>query len=126
MSASSLLIEKEFYASSIHCSYYAVFQHLTCFLNLKMKLSFEDIIKNSKGPGSHDYVINQTISFLNQSISETDLISVNIEKYKIQKIRKKICDLKLLRIQSDYHNLLIDNNISDKAHLLSKEIISKI
>lgn len=124
--ASTMLIANSHFASSVHCSYYAVFQHMTCVLNRKMSLSFEDILKNSKGPGSHDYVINNTISFLHQSIIETDIVKKEVERTNIQKIRKKIIDLKLMRVQSDYHNFEIDNDTSDKALSISKEIITKL
>lgn len=126
LNASFVLISNGLFASSVHCSYYALFQHMTCLINEKMKISFEDILKNSKGSGSHDYVINNTVRFLNGKIIAIEPLAIEVEKTNIQKLRKKITDLKLLRIQSDYHNLEIDSQTSNKALNLSQEIITKL
>lgn len=121
-----MLIENGLHASSVHCAYYAVLQHMTCLLNEKLKLSFESILKNSKGPGSHDYVINNTISYLIGNIKSTESLIREVEKTNIQKLRSKIGDLKLLRIESDYQNLEIDSLMSQRSLKLSQEIIKKL
>lgn len=126
LQASTMLINNELYASSVHCSYYAVLQHMTCILNEKLKLSFELILKKSNGPGSHNYVIDTTISYLISKIDSTESIIKEVEKTNIYKLKSKIRDLKLLRVESDYHNLEIDSLKSQKSLNMSQEIIKKL
>lgn len=84
------------------------------------------ILQNSKGPGSHEYVINETLGIIRASVKDLEPILKNVELTNIQKLRKNIGDLKLFRVQSDYHNIEIDPTTSNKALDLSQNIISKI
>jgi len=126
LNASVLLIENSLFASSVHCSYYAMLQFMTCKLSAFNSVTFETITANSKGPGSHEYVIGETITHLKSSLSGLDTLKKEVERTNIHKLKGKIKDLKLLRVQSDYHNIEIDAALSDKALAFSKEIISKI
>lgn len=99
---------------------------MTCKLSECQKISFETITLNSKGPGSHEYVINSTIGHIKSSIGALTPLMKIVESTNIQKLKTKIGDLKLLRVQSDYQNLEIDEELSDKALKFSQEIISKL
>jgi hypothetical protein len=124
--ASSLLIKEDLHSSSVHCSYYAMLQHMTCKMKNRLEISYETIISNSKGPGSHNYVIGETMNILKNNIKDYDVILKNVELTNIQKLKSSIGDLKLLRVHSDYHNLEIDSTKSSKALKLSQDIILKL
>jgi hypothetical protein len=99
---------------------------MTCKLSVCQNIGFETITLNSKGPGSHNYVIDSTFNHIKASIQNLEPLMKIVEITNIQKLRTKISDLKLLRVQSDYQNLEIDEELSDKALIFSQEIISKL
>ena len=121
-----MLIKSSLYAPSVHCSYYAMLQHMTCKLKDCLKISFETIALNSKGVGSHEYVINETLTQIKTSFSNLEPLMREVEKTNAQKLRNKIGDLKLLGVQSDYNNVEIDETLSSQALDLSNIIIGKL
>lgn len=126
--ASELLITNNLYAPSVHCSYYAIFQFLTCKWSQYSDLTFKQISNNSKGADSHNYLIEEVIGFIkdNELDGVTDTIQRNVIKTNIQKLKGKINDLKSFRKKSDYQNIYIDVKISEQSLNYSKDIIKKI
>ena len=120
------MIENGLFASSVHCSYYAMLQFMMCRLSTFNSITFEAIIENSKGAGSHEYVIGETLSYLRSSLSDLAPLMKEVERTNIHKLQGKIKDLKLLRVQSDYHNIEVNEELSDRALAFSNEIIKKI
>ena len=126
--ASELLITNKLYASSVHCSYYATFQFLTCKWSQYSKLTFIQIENNSKGSDSHKYLIDEVIGFIKTSELDgvTDTVLKNVKRSNIQKLKGKINDLKSFRKKSDYKDVCIDDQTSEKSLNYSKDIIKKI
>lgn len=126
--SSELLFDKGLYASSIHCSYYAVFQFMTCKLSECLNIGFDTITQNSKSKGSHKYVIEELIKNIKtKELSvDMDMVEKNVKSTNIQKLKSKINDLKSFRVQSDYHNIEINDIKSNKSLELSKEIVKKL
>ena len=126
--ASELLISKNLYASSVHCSYYATFQHLTCKWSHYSRLTFKEVTNKSKGADSHNYLIDEIIGFIKarELGCETDVIQKNVKETNIHRLRRNIFDLKSFRKKSDYLDICIDKTISEKSLNFSKNIIRKI
>src|SRR5690606_3102971 len=98
------LIKMNYYAPSVHCSYYGCFQFMKYTLKNYNKTTYEDIeqeCKNFPG-GTHGYIINNTLSLLKSRIKNNR---------DFANIKRKIKDLKTFRIKSDYFNeqILIDD-----------------
>ena len=126
--ASELLITNNLYAPSVHCSYYATFQFLTCKWSQYSKLTFKEIANNSKGSGSHNYLIKEVIDYIktNELDGVTDTVQRNVKNTNIQKLKRNIKDLKIFRKKSDYQNICIGVEISEQSLEYSKDIINKI
>jgi uncharacterized protein (UPF0332 family) len=114
-SGAELLIEKGYYAPSVHCSYYSVFQKLICIVLLKRNISHDDLDDEIEkvDKGSHNYVLDQFCNFIS-----------DYEKQRL--LKRKIKDLKQYRADSDYGNIEIDYMVGSSAFELSKEIIKEI
>lgn len=128
LEASEMLIANNLFASSVHCSYYAMLQYMTCKLSNYGNISFLTIRKNSKGYGSHNYIISETINYIKSEELKPDLdyIQKNVNKTNIQKLKRKVADLKSFRVKSDYHNVEIDKVFGNKTLSFSKEIIKEL
>jgi len=124
--AGVLLIEGEnaYYASSIHCFYYSIFQLTDYVLRDVLKLSKKEIKERtskylatgSGNRGSHEVII---MTMYKELIDATDTTKANFYK-------DKTLELKRLRNQSDYKNVYIDESISKLAHNLCEEIKTNI
>ena len=92
--AAELLIEKHYYASSVHCSYYSCFQYLKYTLKNFTKTDYEDIEANCKSSplGTHGYIINAILNEFRRKERDN-------REYK--RISRLIGDLKEFRITSD-------------------------
>lgn len=120
--AAKLLHEKDYYAPSVHCSYYSCLQLMKYCLNSHFKLTEKEIntkvsqytINNKDG--SHNFYI----SFL---FKEIKTISTTRESINFN---NKINALKKIRTTADYGKEEILYNISNKALTLSGDIIEMI
>jgi hypothetical protein len=113
-SANCLKEEKNYYSSSVHCSYYACVQtakHILLFdLSYSLSAIFEGM-KNKKG--FHNYYIKEIFNNL-KTTSLSDARNFN----------SKIRDLRNIRNESDYEDIEILQIKSDNAYLKAKEILS--
>lgn len=115
--SAELLIENNFYAPSVHCSYYGVYQFSKTTLN-RVGVTYENLdsqIATTK-MGSHDFLIKK--------ISET--YEEKTTREDARNLKKAFKLLKTYRLESDYNNETVDHPKSNKALSISKEIISKI
>lgn len=125
--AAKLLIENELSASSIHCSYYGVFQFLVCKYAITLNKTFDNIVSETKGSDSHNYIIDGLIKQIKFSFREMEMVQKNIEEANLHKnVKRKIKDLKNYRIKSDYRNVEINKEMSVKCNIMSQNIVKEI
>jgi len=123
LDAAQILIDKySYYAPSIHCSYYGVFQYITSTLN-RLGETYEKIssdINNSKGTSfplsSHEYPIKLIV----------EKVTANSDTIYGNNVKNKIKDLKTFRRIADYDNVQITSDQGAKALNLGNEIVSLI
>ena len=124
ISAAEVLLDKHtYYASSVHCSYYGCFQFIRSKLN-QIGITYEkidqDIASSRQSEAttlhSHLYPIKLIL----------DEIEKKSDKFYRSTLRNKIFDLKEYREISDYRNVDVGYDESNKAFNLSKEIIKLI
>lgn len=96
--SAKVLIDKQYYASSVHCSYYSVFQLLKYLVSFFNGYSYDEISQKtqSSGKGSHVYIKDEILEFVKGDRSE----------YRF--VKNRIKDLKHFRLQSDYEDIDID------------------
>ena len=119
LASAQLLIDNDYFAPSVHCSYYGCFQFIKYKLDNighTFKMMDEEITASNNTLSSHNYPITL---ILNKVKEKSD------EFYK-RGIKDKIKSLKTLRELSDYHDLYIDNNKSREALRISNEVIDLI
>lgn len=118
LNASNLLISNKLYASSVHCSYYAMLQHMTCKLKDCWNITFTELSNKSKADkkNSHEFLIKSSL----------DIVEMNKNSFTKRAIKKQIYDLKTFREESDYHEIEILEVKSIQALDLSKIIIQKL
>jgi uncharacterized protein (UPF0332 family) len=124
ISAASLLIENELYASSVHCSYYSCFQKLKNVISLAYSCKYEDLeielrdlnskLKTNQRLGTHEFFINRKLF---------DLIKREKEDHRII---NEINDIKSFRTDSDYKNVAISLKKAQDALSKSKIVIEKL
>ncbi len=110
--SAKILIEKHYYASSVHCSYYSVFQLLKYLVSHFNGFSYDGIaqkIQNS-GKGSHVYIIDEIL----------ELVKGNRSEYRF--VRYRIKDLKHFRVQSDYEDIDIDFKKGSDSFRIATEL----
>jgi uncharacterized protein (UPF0332 family) len=88
LKAGNLLIEEELYNASVHCFYYSCYQLLLYFLNKKDEYRVSE--EKLKKPGSHNYVINEVVRYLEK------------DKGKRFTLRNDLISLKEWRKKADY------------------------
>ena len=118
-----LLIENGFYAPSIHCSYYASFlllKHVICYSegskyeDLERELGILKSKNHKIHVGIHEFLIDIKLPEL-------------IKREKIDyEIKRKIQDLKVVRVMADYQNTYIKQEISEKAFEKSDFIVKNL
>ncbi len=116
LKSAKLLIDKNYFSSSVHCSYYSCFQLLKYIMKYFNGVSYSQLtidIRQSPKKNSHGYVI--------QYITD-QLIDFSNDKSEALKIRHKIKDLKLFREESDYDDLEIKYQKSISAYNSAEEI----
>ncbi len=87
--AAKMLISAGYYSSSIHCSYYALFQYIVYALDHCGVCSYTEQKEKTKDKGSHDFILSELrSSILDQRLSRETL---------------NLCyKLKRLRVRADY------------------------
>ena len=107
--AADLLIEKDLFASSIHCAYYSCFQLTKYTLKTPYNIPYDD--QEIKGSDSHNYVMNL---MCNKLRAKNIFYSVDYKSWmnKLKKERKK----------SDYLNTIIIKEDAIFALDLAKKI----
>lgn len=116
--AAEELINKSLHAPSVHCSYYGCFQFLKYTLKNYKNLTYDYIEEQCKiyAGGTHGYIIDCCLSEVRKKAS--------FDTFK--EVKRNIKDLKHFRIDSDYYNIEIIIDESEKSLALSKGIIAEI
>lgn len=116
--AAELLIVKGWHASSVHCSYYACLQFLKFTLKNYLKQSYEYIEAECLNStlGTHGYIINSILTEFRRKADQRTH----------KEVKRLIGDLKQFRTDSDYFNIEITINESEKSLKISKQIITEI
>ena len=116
LKASELLMNEDFFASSVHCAYYSCIQLMTHILFNIHKVDekeFENILKDTKG-SSHEILQNEiTKEFYNKEFN------VKIFKDKFRTIKK-------LRVISDYKQMNVfkqDSQIARNSAIIINNIL---
>lgn len=114
------LIEKSYYASSVHCSYYGCFQYLKHILKNYRNTTYEIIESdcfNYKLGGTHGYIIDNVLIEFKKKES-------NVKEYVT--LKRLIKDLKKFRTDSDYFNIQVLSSEAEKSLQFSQTIIQTI
>ncbi len=116
-SSADLLYKHSFYASSVHCAYYSCFQLLKYIIKSKLKVDYDaqesEIIQSRPPIKSHAYVTKKILDKI-QTLEKDPL--------EYRKIRTHLKELQLLRVNSDYKNIQIDQAKSRQAIDYSSEL----
>jgi hypothetical protein len=128
LKAADLLIASNCFAPSVHCSYYAMLQHMTCKLCIELKMSFEQFANNSEEDErtSHKYLHEEVIRALTIKANKLPELKRNLKLYEFRSLKTNIKILKALRIESDYKDVEINKDLSESALKSSKHIISEL
>ena len=108
--AASVLIENNYYAPSVHCSYYSMLQYVKHVLTNKFHILEQDY---EKGKGSHEAIKNKTVEMLSIHSTDKEAKSVFVTKFGL---------LQGMRIDSDYKDVEIDILKAQKSLRISEEI----
>ena len=87
--AAKMLISAGYYSSSLHCSYYALFQYIVYALDHSGVCSYTEQKEKTKDKGSHNFILSKLCS----SIRDQRLS---------RETRNLCCMLKRLRVRADY------------------------
>lgn len=112
--AAQLLIDKNLYAPSVHCSYYGCFQLMKFTINNFFGIDYEELsqmIAVDKS-NTHAYIIR----FVSNEIR------TNLGKDAYREFNNTIKDLKNFREESDYDNVEISLDKGEKAFSFANEI----
>lgn len=123
LSAASLLIQNELYASSVHCSYYSCLQRLKGLISQAYNIEYDELEKErsqlnrkilKRNLATHEFLIDRKLS---------DLIR---RERKDHKLISEINDIKLYRTKSDYENVKIDHSDAELVLSKTEKIIEKL
>jgi len=112
--AAEILIKSNYYAPSVHCSYYSCFQLMKFALKDFCGIEYKDLekkIADDKQQTTHVFVIN-----------ELGKVFLKFDKLIYREFNSKIKDLKTFRIDSDYKDIEIISDQGEKAFKLAGEI----
>jgi hypothetical protein len=114
LGAAELLHQYSYYSSVIHCAYYSCIQLMKHTWLNSMGKSDNDLrnLNNSSSQGSHEVLINQIKIFI-QSKSQNGRV-----------FNRDILQLKRLRVNADYDEILIDSKKSNDSLILSKSSLN--
>jgi len=116
LDAAELLIKATLYAPSVHCSYYSCFQRIKCIFPEYFNLTYNQIdstVASSK-TSEHNYLIHYLSNQIKQKLGDVEYRNFNND----------IKDLKLFRTESDYKEIEVTSDLSNKALKLAKRINS--
>ena len=116
--AAKLLHERSLYPAVAHGSYYSCYQLLKHIWLYSMNKTEAELVlgENNSRQGSHEYLINQTVYYIEKS-GKTDC------KIHARDVQNKIAQLKKLRISADYSDTAFDFSKSSNSISLSNDII---
>ncbi len=112
--AAKLLIDKGYYAPSVHCAYYSCLQlvKVIVFSVLGQSIEHHSAKMSQQGGKSHKYI--------------WDLIAKPIEerndRFTERRISRLFYDLKAFRQESDYDNKEIDSLKGEKVYQKAQEL----
>jgi hypothetical protein len=114
LGAAELLHQYSYYSSAVHCAYYSCIQLMKHSWLNSMGKSDNDLrnLNNSSSQGSHEVLINQIKIFI-QSKSQNGRV-----------FNRDILQLKRLRVNADYDEILIDSKKSNESLILSKSSLN--
>jgi uncharacterized protein (UPF0332 family) len=114
IAAAELLLEKDYYAPSLHCSYYSCFQLIKFTIKDFFGTDYETLSSNisSSKKNTHQYIIDY---ISNELINFTDTKTG-------RDFKRKIKDLKQFRQESDYDDMEITIEKGNAAYLQAVEI----
>jgi len=114
LGAAELLQQYSYYSSVVHCAYYSCIQLMKHTWLNSMGKSDNDLrnLNNSSSQGSHEVLINQIKIFI-QSKSQNGRV-----------FNRDILQLKRLRVNADYDEILIDSKKSNDSLILSKSSLN--
>lgn len=117
--AANFLKERGIYASSVHCGYYSCIQMFIHLLIKHFNEEFEKEVENSKGGKGnlHSIYINELTGRL--QIKTKKRVDCVRDK---RDIRGKMMQLREFRLQSDYHDEAVTEQMAEKAHNYTEEI----
>lgn len=122
LKSAALLIEEDFYAPSVHCSYYSVFQLMKhIFIQIK-RISYENLNQNiiSDSRNTHKYLIEEFCLHLQSDAN------CKLNRFEVRELKNDIQDLKQFRLESDYDNIEINYKKSSQALSLSESILKRL
>jgi vacuolar-type H+-ATPase catalytic subunit A/Vma1 len=117
--AAKLLHENAYYPAVAHSAYYSCYQllkHIWLYSMGKTELELERRTGSSMRIGSHDFLINQAISYIGKSGKKDCTIHA-------RDVGSKIVQLKKFRTNADYTDTLFDSSKSSQSLSLSNEIL---
>jgi hypothetical protein len=114
LGAAELLHQYSYYSSVVHCAYYSCIQLMKHTWLNSMGKSDNALrnLNNSSSQGSHEVLINQIKIFI-QSKSQNGRV-----------FNRDILQLKRLRVNADYDEILIDSKKSNDSLILSKSSLN--
>jgi hypothetical protein len=123
LQAAKLLNEKDFYAPSIHCAYYSVLQLMKFAVCDSIGISYEkqdreiNALKSQKASakGTHEYLIMKVEDVIRQ-----------VDKPNFTDFTRNIKDLRRFRTKSDYDDVIITYEQSNKAFGLANDLRSQL
>lgn len=89
--AAEVLIHKGYYNSSIHCSYYALFQYMKYILDHCGLCTYKSQDKKTKAKGSHDNILKE----LNPHIKDIVLRFTVDTSFQCLKKQRAVADYKI-------------------------------
>jgi len=114
LDAAEVLIKEHLYAPSVHCSYYSCFQHIKSIFPDFFGISFEQIdsIVSSNKCSEHSYLFHH--------ISQQ--IYTKIGRIEYSNFKRNFGGLKEFRTKSDYKDIEVTSELSNKALSIAKDI----
>lgn len=108
------LLRDQYYASSVHCSYYSCFQLLKHTIKNFSGIDYDAQAKiiSSSGQKTHQYVINHITGEINSCVGFEES----------RRFKRTIKELKVFRLESDYEDVEVNLDKSEKALRIAKEI----
>ena len=110
LAVAQMLVEKGYYNSSIHCSYYGCFQFMKSILCNRLSISYETQDSN-KNSSTHEYIFGRLINKIK---------NVNNER----RFKVAFNSLKDKRKKADYSNELISEDEGLTAIEEAKRVIN--